>query len=323
MAFDEAVLERHPLEEPLFYLWQNRPAVIIGRNQSAYAEVNLPYLREKGIALARRVTGGGAVYHDLGNLNYTIAGRTADLDADLPLYLGMVSNALRSLGVPAEVSGRNDILVGGRKCSGYAKRLSRDRMMIHGTLMFSVDLEELTRALDTPGSKLSAAGVASVRSRVANLSEYLPGWSLEQFREGMHTALASEGSGCDSDGVPGCEAPLPEGFLDGVNELADSKFRSWDWIYGNSPETELCLCRKFPSCGTVEARFSLQHGRIRGLRFTGDFLGALPADGIESALEGCRYAPEALASQLETLPVSRCFDGLDPAGLLSLFTDNQ
>ena len=127
MAFDEFCLEHLKADEPVFYLWQNRPSVIIGLNQSAYAEVNLPYLQEKGIVLARRVTGGGAVYHDLQNLNYTITGRICDLETDYPAYVETMARALRSLGVPAELSGRNDILVDGRKCSGYAKRMSKDR----------------------------------------------------------------------------------------------------------------------------------------------------------------------------------------------------
>ena len=153
MAFDEFVLEGVRATDPVFYLWQNAPAVIIGLNQSPYAEVNLPYLKEKGIVLARRVTGGGAVYHDLGNLNYSIAGPVSRMEEAFEIVPG----ALRQLGVPAERTGRNDILVEGRKCSGYAKRLSKDRMMIHGTLMWDVDLDVLTEALRVPGSKLEAS----------------------------------------------------------------------------------------------------------------------------------------------------------------------
>ena len=124
MAFDEALLGRPVASEPVFRLWQNRPSVIIGLNQSAYAEVNLPYLEQNGITLARRVTGGGAVYHDLGNLNYTITGRIGELDEQACLQ--QVVDALKSLGVPAERTGRNDIMVEDRKCSGYAKRMEKD-----------------------------------------------------------------------------------------------------------------------------------------------------------------------------------------------------
>ena len=123
MAFDEYCLESLPIDEPVFFLWQNRPAVIVGFNQEVNTEVNLDYLKENGIDLVRRVTGGGAVYHDLENLNYTIVGRSEDLERDYPEYASLLAKALQTLGVPATLSGRNDILVEGRKVSGFAKSL--------------------------------------------------------------------------------------------------------------------------------------------------------------------------------------------------------
>ena len=318
MAFDEMALTALTSPEPLFYLWQNRPAVIIGRNQSAPAEVNLPYLEEHGIFLARRVTGGGAVYHDLGNLNYSFVGGVREMDALQPVQL--MAEALRSLGVPAEVSGRNDILVEGRKCSGYAKRLAGTRMMIHGTLMWNVDLAALSAALSVPGSKfctaepsfhgssVESAGVASVRSKVCNLSEYRPGLTLDQFRDAIHGYLAASDTP-----VSGSDA-----FLASVNALADSKFRSWDWIHGRSPATDFTASRKFPSCGTVCAHFSVRHGLLADLSFSGDFLGALPSEDLASTLNGTRFTPEALTAALASLPVSSYFDGLTAPDLLSL-----
>ena len=174
MAFDEFCLESLPIDEPVFYLWQNRPAVIVGYNQEVNTEVNLEYLKANDIALVRRVTGGGAVYHDLGNLNYTIVGRSEDLERDYPEYASLMMKALQALGIPATLSGRNDILVGGKKVSGFAKRVCKNRLMVHGTLMFDVDLDKLTQVLNPSATKLQSKGIASVRSRVANLREYLP-----------------------------------------------------------------------------------------------------------------------------------------------------
>ena len=311
MAFDEFCLEQLKADEPVFYLWQNRPSVIIGLNQSAYAEVNLPYLREKGIVLARRVTGGGAVYHDLQNLNYTITGRIRDLETDYPAYVDTMARALRQLGVPAEVSGRNDILVEGRKCSGYAKRVSKDRLMIHGTLMYDVDIDTLTRVLDTPGSKLSAAGVSSVRSRVANLKAYLPQFeSIKAFQAALQAILAG------NDG----EIVLSETQIAQIEADADKKYRTWEWIYGHSPVAAFQVRRKF-ACGNVEAAFSLKAGCIDGLRFSGDFLGNLPPDRIADALQGCRYTREAIADTLSKEPVENCFDRLSVAELTDLLLD--
>ena len=174
MAFDEYCLEHLKLDEPVFYLWQNRPSVIIGYNQEVNTEVNLAYLQQNDIALVRRVTGGGAVYHDLGNLNYTIVGCSEDLEKDYPEYASFMIKALQKLGIPATLSGRNDILVEGKKVSGFAKRVCKNRLMIHGTLMFNVDIDKLSKVLCPPATKLQSKGIASVRSRVANLCEYVP-----------------------------------------------------------------------------------------------------------------------------------------------------
>ena len=307
MAFDEFCLEQLKADEPVFYLWQNRPSVIIGLNQSAYAEVNLPYLREKGIVLARRVTGGGAVYHDLQNLNYTITGRIRDLETDYPAYVETMARALRALGVPAELSGRNDILVEGRKCSGYAKRVSKDRLMIHGTLMYDVDIDTLTEVLAAPGSKLSAAGVSSVRSRVANLKAYLPQLDgVKAFQAALQALLAG------NDG----EIVLTDAQRAQIEADAAAKYRTWEWIYGHSPVAAFRVKRKF-ACGTVEASFSLKAGCIDGLRFSGDFLGNLPPDRISDALQGCRYTQEDLLEALRCQPVADCFDALTAKELAS------
>jgi len=299
MAFDQYVLEQGPWEEPVFYLWQNAPSVIIGRNQSAYAEVNLPYLEEHGIALARRVTGGGAVYHDLGNLNYSIAG-PVDRMEEAP---GLLEKALQQLGVPARRTGRNDILVEGRKCSGYAKSLSGKRMMIHGTLLWDVDLEALTRSLAVPGSKLEAAGVASVRSRVANLRSYLPSLpDIRAFRDALQSLLAGADTAI-------CLSPDQ---LAAIDLLAAEKFRSWDWIYGHSPATTFQSRRKF-ACGTVEAHYTLTHGVFSALRFTGDFIGGLPAEELSARLLGCR--PDDILRE----DIGRYFDQVSPEEFLQLF----
>jgi lipoate-protein ligase A len=311
MAFDEFCLEQLKADEPVFFLWRNRPSVIIGLNQSAFAEVNLPFLQEKGIFLARRVTGGGAVYHDLQNLNYTITGRIRDLEKDYPAYLETMVRALRALGVPAELSGRNDILVDGRKCSGYAKRVSKDRLMIHGTLMYDVDIDTLSRVLAAPGSKLSVAGISSVRSRVANLKEYLPQFpDIEAFQGALQALLAGD------DG----EIRLSEEQLARIEADADAKFRTWAWNYGHSPAASFRVRRKFP-CGTVEASYSLKDGRIDSLRFGGDFLGNLPPDRIEAALQGCRYTKEDLLEALQEQPVGDCFDALAAKELVRLLLD--
>ena len=248
MAFDEWLLQNGP-DEPVFRLWRNEPSVIIGHNQVAAQEVNLEYLQQHGIKLARRVTGGGAVYHDLQNLNYTFAGPLSGAEgaspfgsspcgltppsvpdgppasvprvarpsegapsapplggstsgaASAPLEssasgapggAALFASALRSLGVPAELSGRNDIFVEGRKISGYARSVWHNRELVHGTLMYNVDIDTLTAALNVEGSsKLNLKGVASVRSRVTNVRDYLPQFSsLDELQSALQNLLA-------------------------------------------------------------------------------------------------------------------------------------
>ncbi len=311
MALDEFCLENIVREEPYFYLWRNRPSVIIGLNQNAYSEVNLPYLRANGINLVRRVTGGGAVYHDLQNLNYTIVGKTSPVLEPVEgpgLTPQPIVDALRRLGVPAELSGRNDIFVEGRKVSGYARRVSGCQEIIHGTLMYDVDLETLTHVLDTPGSKLQAKGIGSVRSRVANLREYLPGFStLDELQAALQEILA------DGDGV----IELSEDQLSEVRKMADGKFATWDFIYGRSRQTGFVRKAKLP-CGTVEADISLDRGLITGISFTGDFLFDEPVTELESKLTGCRFEREALACVLDDATVSRCFRDSTSATILDL-----
>lgn len=216
MSFDEWLLQSGP-DEPVFRLWRNEPSVIIGHNQVAAQEVNLEYLRQNGIKLARRVTGGGAVYHDLQNLNYSFAGPIGSVCPDL------FAEALQSLGLPAELSGRNDIFVEGRKISGYARSVWHNRELVHGTLMYDVDIDTLTAALNVEGSsKLNLKGVASVRSRVTNVRYLLPQFaSMDELVVALHKYLKSD------DGV---ELKLSSADSDSINSLCAKKFSTKEWI---------------------------------------------------------------------------------------------
>lgn len=310
MAFDEYALERLALEEPLFYLWQNRPSVIIGLNQNAYAEVFLDYLHEQDIALVRRVTGGGAVYHDLGNLNYTIVGRTADLNRDYPEYARHILKALQSLGVDAELSGRNDILVDGHKVSGYAKRVYKDRMMVHGTLMYDVDLERLTQALNPSAEKLTAKGIASVRSRVTNLCHHLPSIpDIDSFRKHLEEYL--------SRGYKDAEYILQQSQLEEIGHIAQNKFNTYDWIYGRSPQSTIVRSARF-ACGHIEVCLHISEGHIAQCHISGDFMGNLPTSEVEQCLVGVRYDRTAIHDRLSPLDIGMYFDHLSADDFIRL-----
>lgn len=216
MAFDEWCLMHGPAE-PVFYLWRNAPSVIVGYNQDVYREVNLPFLQAKGILLARRVTGGGAVYHDLQNLNYSFVGPLGTVHPQLFV------DALSRLGLKAELTGRNDIFLDGRKISGYARRMWQNRELVHGTLMYNVDIQTLTEVLDVPGeSKLAKKGVASIHSRVANIKDYLPQFSsLDAIQTQLQSILAAGDNLLQL--TPNQQAE--------IDALSAQKFSTDQWLY--------------------------------------------------------------------------------------------
>ncbi|MCI5719992.1 MAG: lipoate--protein ligase [Bacteroidales bacterium] len=307
LAFDEYCLENIHSEEPYFFLWRNCPAVIIGLNQNAYGEVNLEYLNANGITLARRVTGGGAVYHDLQNMNYTIIGRN-------PSPQPMV-DALRQLGVPAELTGRNDIFVEGRKVSGYARRVAGNQEIIHGTLMYDVDLDTLQHVLDTPASKMKVKGISSVRSHVANLKEYLPQFKsldelqakLSEILSGGDGPLLAQGSGYPSQDVINAE----------VRRIAAEKFATWEFIYGHSHEADFNYKKKLP-CGTVEASLRIDRGIITALTFSGDFLFDEPSEDLAKKLIGLRYDKATLSAAIEKAGAGKYFRSANASQICSL-----
>ena len=310
MAFDEYALEQLPLDEPLFYLWQNRAAVIIGLNQNIHAEVDLDYAREHDIAVARRITGGGAVYHDLGNLNYTIVGRSTDMERDYPEYARYMLHALQSLGVRAELSGRNDILVDGRKVSGYAKRVYKDRLMVHGTLMYDVDIDCLTRVLTPPTEKLESKGIASVKSRVLNLRDRLPQFeNIGVLTEALERYLSRQ--------YQDAEYHLTASQLDEIQAIADTKFATTQWLYGRSPNNTITYAKRLP-CGNVAVHMDIKKGLIAQCTITGDFLGNAPIAAIESLLQGCLYERAALQERLAMVSLPDYLDNTDNNTFINL-----
>ena len=240
------------------------------------------------------------MYHDLQNMNYTIIGPKVTPEPFV--------EALRALGVPAELTGRNDIFVEGRKVSGYARRVFRDREIVHGTMMYDVDIDTLTRVLDVPGSKMDAKGVASVKSRVANLKDYLPQFpGLDELQAKLQELLAG-GDACMEFG--------PE-RMEQVRRIAEEKFSTWDWVYGHSRETDLGYKAKL-ACGTVEVQLGLDKGVIEHIRFAGDFLGDRPAGELAAALKGIRYERRAVTEALRACDCGLYFSRTGAEELASL-----
>ena len=290
LAFEEFV-QANRREGNYLILWQNKNAVIIGSNQNASEEINRDFVQQHNIQVVRRNTGGGAVYHDLGNLNYSFITDSGDLqNRSATLFTDPVVKALRGLGLDSEASGRNDILVSGCKVSGTAQHLMQGRILHHGTLLFDSNPEMIAGALNPDPTKFQSKSVKSVRSRVGNIRSFLPAdMTLTSFWNYLKTVLTEGGLE---------PASLSNEELEQVKKLQETKYATWQWNYGKSPKSQIHnKCRH--AGGLLDLHLSLENGKIRQLQILGDFLGLTPVEPLEEALIGCEYREDAIASVLK------------------------
>ncbi len=314
LAMEQHAFDDLPRDRAWFMLWQNDNAIIIGKHQNTLAEINEPYVRAHGIRVVRRLSGGGAVYHDLGNLNFTFitdAGDTAKLD--FHLFCLPVVRTLEQFGVRAEVNGRNDITIDGKKFSGNSQYLREGRVMHHGTILFDSDLTVVSEALRVDESKLRAKGVRSVRSRVTNVRPYLPaGVTLAEFRAALLQNILRE--------TPG-GAYVPTAEDDAVVErLCRERYGNYDWNYGASPECTLLRRARVEDCGTVEAYFTVEHGAIVSLTFRGDFFSIDEPEELAGRFIGLRPEKEQFEAALQGVDVSRHFAGMTNETFVALLS---
>ncbi|TYP68956.1 lipoate--protein ligase [Paenibacillus methanolicus] len=313
LALEEYALRNLPIDDSYLLFYINEPSIIIGKNQNTIEEINTDYVHEQGIHVVRRLSGGGAVYHDLGNLNFSFLTRDdGDSFHNFAKFTQPVIDALRKLGVNAELSGRNDIQVGERKISGNAQFASRGRMFSHGTLLFDSAMENVVSALKVKPIKIESKGTKSVRGRVANISEYLADpMTTEEFR----TTLLRELFGCEPENVP--QYKLSEGQWDGVRRLAEERYRNWDWNYGRSPKCNIQNERKFVS-GIIDVRLDVTEGRMDLVKIYGDFFGVGEVAEIEELLTGIRYEEEAIRQALAGVNLNTYFGKLTEDEFVSL-----
>jgi lipoate---protein ligase len=305
LALEEYILRQQQTGEDLLIFYINAPSIIIGRHQNTLEEINRGYVERHGIYVVRRLSGGGAVYHDLGNLNFSfVTNYRRENFQNFKKFTEPVVRALVALGVPAELSGRNDILVEGRKVSGNAQYVSGSRMVSHGTLLFNTDLSQVSAALNVDSGKIASKGIKSVRSRVANISEFLPQpLTIDRFRDHLLATYFEEASD-----IP--IYPLTAQDWTAVHQLADERYRSWEWTYGHSPDFNVQKKQRFPG-GEIDARLDVRQGVIQSIKFYGDFFAEVEPDGLEQLLVGVRYECKAITGALQTVLIARYFSDLD------------
>lgn len=299
---------------PVFKLWRNSPAVIVGRNQNAMAEINYDYAVRHGIAVVRRLSGGGAVYHDLGNVNYTFMDTCSRNESSADMFRRFTAPAiaaLAGLGIEARLEGRNDLTIDGRKFSGNAIYVSGGRMMHHGTMLFDTSFDEMAAVLSTDTSKFSGRAVASRRSRVTNIRPHLPQpMSTEKFMALLGQEMAQNAEIYD----------YSTNDLAAIESLAESKYRTPEWNFASGPAYSFRKTGRF-DCGTITLSARIDNGIIEDISVSGDWFFTRDTAEFCEAMRGCPATAEAITARLTQLPVSDYFSGITPSELCGMFFD--
>ncbi|GAC42507.1 lipoate--protein ligase [Paenibacillus popilliae] len=319
LAIEEFVLKHLPLEEDsylLFYI--NEPSIIIGKNQNTIEEINSDYVKANHIHVVRRLSGGGAVYHDTGNLNFSfITKDDGQSFHNFRKFTQPVIDTLRSLGVNADLTGRNDIQVGEQKISGNAQFSTRGRMFSHGTLLFNSEMEHVASALNVKAIKIESKGTKSIRSRVANISDFLDEpMTIERFKD----AILHHIFGMEPDQVP--QYKLTEQDWETIHHISRERYQSWDWNYGASPKFNVEHSKKFPA-GIVDVRMDVEDGWIQCMKIYGDFFGGGEVNDIELRLQGVRYEEQAIHEALADMDINHYLGNISAEDFIGLVMLNE
>jgi len=294
-------------EQQYFWLWQNDNTIVIGKNQNAFNEINTDFVKKNNIKVARRITGGGAVYHDLGNLNFSfVTPSFGKKECDFKRFTAQIAAALENFGLKAEYSGRNDLLINDKKFSGNAQFVGKTKILHHGTLLFSSNLDIIEKCLTPPTEKLKSHGVSSVKSRVTNISEHLK-INLMDFKNSLTAQICENTRSLTNDEIKA------------VKRLSDIKFSTYEWIYGSSPGFNYSKTLRFDGCGTINLCLDLKSGVIENCKITGDFFGSGDVFDIEEALKFKLFEKENILDVIGGFDLSHYFGRLDVADFLLLF----
>ena len=310
LALEEYVFEYLPKDESYFMLWQNANTIVIGKYQNTIEEVNQKVVDERGIKVVRRLSGGGAVYHDMGNLNFTfIVDQNEVKGLNFRIFVEPVVDTLKAFGIDAEFSGRNDILIKGMKISGNSQYVRKNRVMHHGCIMLDSNLDKVADALRVKEAKFKSKNSKSVRSRVTTINENAPRKiTMEEFRSALKGHILG-----DENMEP---YELTAEDLKEINRIKDEKYATWDWNYGRASEFEMTREEKFDA-GLVTVNMTAKDGRIIKIRFFGDFFGNGEIEDLENALRGV-ILDNRLEDRLRELKLEEYMAGISPKELAEL-----
>jgi lipoate-protein ligase A len=312
LAIEEHLLRNVSVDEPILLFYINEPAVIVGRNQNTIAEIDPDFVEANDIHVVRRLSGGGAVYHDLGNLNFSfVTNGRADLH-DFAKFTDPVITVLQELGVDAELRGKSDIFTNGKKISGNAQYATKERMFSHGTLLFDTNLANLLKAINPRQMEITSNAVQSIRNFVTNIRELLAeDMDVYQFRAALLDGIFGGGA------VPAYE--LGEDDWRQIEQIAAERYKRWEWNYGRSPQFNIRQKEKFPA-GAIEAQIDVAKGRIQAIKFYGDFTGQRDVLELESFLVGVPYDRGALTAVFAEINLNDYFGPVDKETFLTFLS---
>jgi len=310
LAAEEYVLKE--FQEECFMLWRNEPSIIVGKNQNTLAEINLDYVRQHKIPVVRRLSGGGAVFHDLGNLNFTfIVNEDVSSFSDFRRFTQPIIDVLRKLSINAEFSGRNDITIDGKKISGNAQYYYKNRILHHGTLLFSSSITDLSAALKVRPVKFEDKGVKSVSKRVTNISEHLKEpITIEQFIDLIMNHIREQTGGREM-------YEFTQEDIKKIEKLVKEKYSTWEWNFGTSPDYSFKNEKKFTG-GTVEVNLNVEKGIIKDIKIYGDFFGKYDVSEVENLLKGVKHSEEEIRKVLSNIGMNDYFANITVDNLIEV-----
>ena len=304
LALEEYFLKTFKGEE-YFILWQNEPAIIIGRNQNTIEEINKAYVEENNIKVVRRLSGGGAVYHDLGNLNFTFIVQADKTNINnFKKFTDSIVASLEKIGVKAEFTGRNDITIDGKKFSGNSQYYFKDRLLHHGTILFDSDLSVVQNALQVKAEKIESKGIKSVRSRVTNVSPYLKEKvSVKEFKEILLSSIF------EYKDVPYKEYELSQKDIDKIQSIADERYASWNWTYGESPEFNIEKSKRY-TFGQLNLKLNIKDGNIKNIDIYGDFFANKDLSNLQETFAGANFEEDSVRQAIKDLQLQEYIQGI-------------
>ncbi|MDT2824313.1 lipoate--protein ligase [Vagococcus lutrae] len=318
LAIETFLLREMEVSEPILLFYINEPSIIIGRNQNTIEEINVDYVEEKGIHVVRRLSGGGAVYHDFGNLNFSfIMPDDGNSFRDFAKVTKPIIDALHAMGVEgAELKGRNDLVIDDKKFSGNAMYATNGRMFAHGTIMFDSDVNEVVNALKVRKDKIESKGIKSIRSRVTNIKPFLDDEYQDLTTVDFRQDILLRIFGVDSlEDVKTYE--LTEADWEKINQISDKYYRNWDWNFGKSPDFDIVKRERF-TIGSIEVRLNVSGGVIKEAKIFGDFFGLGEISDVEAQLVGVKYTKEALKEVANQIDVKKYFGNITSDDLLTV-----